>query len=261
MTNVNLDTVLQRSKELRALTKYPDAIELLTEALKSNTDARLYFSRGITFDLMDLPEQAVIDLSKAIKLDPNNVKYYYNRACIFSHLLRRDKDAISDFEELLKLDPDNVKAHQECCLSLLVVGSLSQAWEHAEAALRLAPDNALTQFCAGEAQLSLNRFSDATESLTRAVDLAPEDAHSWAALGGAHESIGSPEDLELAAQAYSQAIRLTRDSAVYFYSRARILMKLGRTDAAIDDLRHALTLNPDEATMMLIDLCLARLPK
>jgi tetratricopeptide (TPR) repeat protein len=257
MNEMSVDVAIRKSKELRAASKYHEAIELLTMAIRHTSDARLYFSRGLIFDLMHQREQAVADITKAIELDPTNVNYYYNRGCILSHWLHRDEEAIDDFEKMLELESDNMEAHRESCLCLLVLGRLDEAWEHAIAAQRLAPGDALTHFCVGESQMSLKRFGDATESFTRAVELDPDTALYWAALARAHRNLGSRPELELAVQAYSRAIQLVPDSALYFQSRGALRLQLGMTDDAIADLRHALTLHPDDVTLMLINSFLA----
>lgn len=187
MSHTELDEVLRKAKELRIAGKDHAAIELLTQAIHDNPDARLYFSRGVQFDLTDRPEQAVADYTSAIQLDPANAKYYLNRGCILSHWLQKDKEAVCDFEKVLELEPNNVEAHRECCMCLLILGRPNSAWQHAIDALRLAPNDPPALFCVGEAHMSLGRFDDAIESLARAVELDPGQAHYSDALIRARE--------------------------------------------------------------------------
>ncbi|HBI44211.1 MAG TPA: hypothetical protein DDY78_15365 [Planctomycetales bacterium] len=261
MTNVNIDAILEKSKELRLTGEYIKAIRVLTDVLEEHADARLYNSRGRHWWLLDRPEAAVADFTRAIELDSDNVKYHLNRGCILSHLLKRNSEAVCDFEKVLELEPTNAEAHQQCCLCLLIMGKPDRAWEHAAAALRLAPGEVETQFCVGEAQMSLKRFPEAVEALTQAVELDPDQALYWSALGRARRNLGSEADLELALLAYSRAIELNASSAGYFYSRGTLRWQLEMVEGARADLRHALTLNPDKATLMLTNIRLAEIDK
>ena len=203
---MNIDGFIRKAKELRSATKYQDAVDLLTALMKDTTNARLSFSRGLNFELLELPNEAVADFTTAIELDPKTAKYYYHRGCIRSHALQRDEEAIDDFKKVLELEPNHVDAHRECCLCLLVMGRPHQAWDHAEVAYRLAPDDPETHFCRGEAQMSLKQFDHATESFSRAVELSPETSFYWSALGRARENLGSKPDWEFAVLAYSRAL-------------------------------------------------------
>lgn len=188
---MNIDTVLQECKELRKVDKYADAIKLLNEALRETADARLFYSRGITFDLMDQREKAVEDLTSAILLDKTNPKYYFERGCILSYPIGKDDEAIHDFERVLQLDPNHVEAHLQCCGSLLIMGRPNRALEYAEAALRLAPDEASTHYYLGESYISLKRFDEAVASLKRAVELDSTKDQYSSALNRALEKLGN----------------------------------------------------------------------
>jgi tetratricopeptide (TPR) repeat protein len=188
---MDIDTVLQKCRELRKLDSHADAIVVLNNALREVPDARLFHARGITFEQMDQPTKAVEDITSAIRFDKTNAKYVFDRGCILAFPLDRNEDAIRDFEEVLKLQPDHVEAHRQLCGSLLIMGRPNRALEHAEIALRLAPNDARTHFWLGETYLSLKRFNDALMSLKRAVELdATQDQYSSAlnrALRHSHE--------------------------------------------------------------------------
>jgi tetratricopeptide (TPR) repeat protein len=190
---MNIDDVLRESRERRKLDRYTEAIKLLTDALRETADARLFYSRGITFDLMDQREKAVEDLTSAIQLDDTNAKYYFERGSILSYPLGRDEEAIRDFERALQLDPAHVEAHRQCAGCLLIMGRPNRALEHAEAALRLAPGEAETHYFLGEAYISLNRFEEAVASLKRAVELDPTQEQYASALSRALEKRGAAE--------------------------------------------------------------------
>ena len=131
---MNIDTVLQQARELRKVDKHAQAVELLDQKLRETADARLFHSRGITFEQMDQPVKAVEDITSAILLDNTIPRYFFDRACILADPLKRHREAIDSFEQAIQLDPEYVDAHRQCCGSLLVMGMPNRALEHAEAA-------------------------------------------------------------------------------------------------------------------------------
>jgi tetratricopeptide (TPR) repeat protein len=258
MSEAEVDAVLARAAELRAAGMYQEAIDLLTEAVQAAPCARLFFARGRVLDVSARDEDAVADYTRAIELDPTNPAYYYHRGRALSHPLDRDEEAVRDFERALELRPGDARAHRSCCLSYLLVGPPAIALTHAEAAVRLAPDDALSHFCLGQSLNSLKRDTDSLGPFLRAVELAPECDNYWSALAGAYERAGGAGVPELALAAVSRAIDLGPSSASKFLSRGSLLLKMGRPEEAVADLRHALTLDPNGLTRMLVDSYLER---
>lgn len=190
MTRQDTDDVLRKCRELRKMERDAETIELLDNAIRQHTDARLFYSRGVTFYLMDQPEKAVEDLTSAISLDETNPKFHFKRGCILSHILERDGDAIHDFQHVLDQEPGNVEALHEICLCLLVMGRPNRALEHVEVALELAPNDSTTHFCLGESYMSLERFDEAVASFTKATELDSSQDHYSTGLARALERQG-----------------------------------------------------------------------
>jgi tetratricopeptide (TPR) repeat protein len=187
--SMNIDTVLTESRKLRKANRHADSLKLLNEALERTPDARLYYSRAMTYDLMEQSAKAVEDLTSAIALDKTNPMYFFDRGSILASPLDRDADAIPDFEEAIRLKPDFADAHRQCCGCLLIMGRPNRALEHAEAALKLEPDEASSHFFVGEAYISLKQFGRAVAALRRAVELDPTMDYAVSALRRAEERV------------------------------------------------------------------------
>jgi tetratricopeptide (TPR) repeat protein len=69
------------------------------------TDAMVYYARGQVYEDSDKHELAFIDFTEFIKLQPNDVYGYTNRAVSLESLGQIDK-AIQDMEQALKLSDD-----------------------------------------------------------------------------------------------------------------------------------------------------------
>jgi tetratricopeptide (TPR) repeat protein len=197
MSEAHIKEVLAEAQKLRASERDGEAIELLTDALASNTDARLFYSRSVQYWLADQNDLAIADVTRAIELDPRKPKYFFHRGYLQSHLKDNDFEAVLDFEKVLELDAEHVDAHREICLCLLLLGKPSVAWKHALAAARLDPDDATTHFCVGQTQMSLKQYDGAVASFAKATELNPERSNYWDALTHARERQNESETRDI----------------------------------------------------------------
>jgi tetratricopeptide (TPR) repeat protein len=107
----NLVSALQhRGMEYTTQQQYPEAIVDLTEALKLKPDdAGIYERRAYVEMKTNAYDKALSDYSEAIKLKPNEIRYYLYRSYIYE--TKNDiKSSMADTERALKLDPNNQEA-------------------------------------------------------------------------------------------------------------------------------------------------------
>jgi tetratricopeptide (TPR) repeat protein len=99
-----------RAFEAAGQRKYQNAIADLTEALKVNPqDARTYEQRAAMEMQAKDYDKAVADYSQAIKLTPDEISNYLYRGYVYE--LKRDKkSAMADTQSALKIDPTNQEA-------------------------------------------------------------------------------------------------------------------------------------------------------
>jgi len=86
--------------------RYRTAAEYFTRAIWENpVNAELYFLRGNAKAKLKLNDEAILNYTTAIKLDPE-MKYYENRGLTFIEI-KDYRNAISDFNEALIFDSTN----------------------------------------------------------------------------------------------------------------------------------------------------------
>ena len=76
------------------------------------------------------------------------------------------------------------------------------------------------------------------------MELNPDLGAAWTNMGMGYEELDRTED---ALKADNKAIKLNRDDEVALYNKAKILMKLGKYDRALETLDKVLDINPDHA--------------
>lgn len=154
------------------------------------------------------PDKALSEFSAAIKQHPQNVEALEGRGNA-NFLKARFKEAIKDYTEVLRLGKDSSQVRSNLCAAGIRVRDFSAAAQHCEEAIRQDPKSAEAHFNSASAYAALERDSDALEQLNAAIELAK----------------------------YTD----------YFYNRSIILNKLGKTEAALEDLRTVLDMDTKNA--------------
>ncbi|HRV45928.1 MAG TPA: tetratricopeptide repeat protein [Smithellaceae bacterium] len=166
---------------------------------------------------------AISAYSRAIELDPTNIKAYYFRARISG-----DKNqAMSDYYKILSIEAKTSEEH------------LIRAWTYKELDQR---DSAFQEFGkaiekAGNNKEKAEAYADRARyyTLFRPRPYAEPSAQKI------------PNALELSIRDYDQAIALDSNDPSYFHNRANSYLGLGRYDEAIADLSEGLRINPKSA--------------
>lgn len=125
---------------------YKYAIELLDKSIKLKNDFEIsYFYRAVAYHALNELNSAILDYTKAIKLNPKMTDAYYNRAKII--LEKKDstkaqiEKAIDDLDKALKLDDKFIDALYAISCAYKKVEDYHKALEYLDKLLTLAPDS------------------------------------------------------------------------------------------------------------------------
>lgn len=160
--------------------------------------------------------------SRAIELDPVNIKAYYFRARI-----SEKNQAMSDYYKILSIDPKDSETH------------LIRAWTYKELDQR---DPALQEF--GKAiEKARGNKEKAAAYFDRGIYYTLFRHRSYVA--SSKQDI--PGALELSVRDFSSAIALDSADPSYFHNRANSYLGLGQYDLAIEDFNAGIRLDPKRA--------------
>ena len=88
------------------------AIQACTRAIDSKSSkvnmATLYFNRGVEWGLQGKYDNAIVDYSAVLKLNPKHREAYNNRGNAYKRKGKYD-EAVADYSEAIKLDPANAQ--------------------------------------------------------------------------------------------------------------------------------------------------------
>ena len=76
---------------------------------------------------------------KAIAIEPNNSRLYYNLGVAYSRV-EKYKEASAQFSNAIRIDPKFPEAHGALAVSCYMLKQYDAAWEHAKTAKKLGYD-------------------------------------------------------------------------------------------------------------------------
>ena len=237
-----LARVRRQGAALAASGKLDAASELYHHALlHSPGNPGLLFELGMIDFRQRNWESAIANFTASQKGDPANIKtlYYLAEAYFAQSDLDHARETIATAARLAPNDPQVCQKYGEYLASTLETRREGVAW--LEKAQRLNPALEHIEFEIGKAQFQLTDFQSAITNLENALRQEPENgeadfllAESWSRLG----------HWEKARTCYEDSLTHGYVDARAYYGLGQSLVQLGLSRAAIEPLRHALSLQP-----------------
>lgn len=125
--------------------KYDNSIEFLNKSIQIKNDFDIsYFFRAACHQAKENWDEAMLDYTKAIQLNPKMTDAYYNRAKII--LSRKDiinpkiENAIEDLKKAIELDDKFIDAMYAMAAGLKKLGKYEEAIEYLDKIIKIEPD-------------------------------------------------------------------------------------------------------------------------
>lgn len=125
--------------------KYSNALENINMSIQLKDDWDIsYFYRGVVNQALGNYDDAMIDYTKSIKLNPKMIDAYYNKAYIT--LSRKDleapniKQAVKDLEIAIELDPKFIDALYAMAAAHKKLGNYHDSLVYLEKLLQIEPN-------------------------------------------------------------------------------------------------------------------------
>jgi|GEM_PF-1363020 len=187
----------------------------------------------------DSLNEAMVQYTKAIELNPNNAVAYNNRGYI-KEQLKNYQGAIEDYNKTIALDPKNAFAYNNRGYSKHLLGNDKEAIEDYNKSIELNPNNDWAYFYRGETNYKLNNYAGARFDFTKAIELNPKDARSYNGRG-LIESESKNDNAAIID--YNKAIELNPKLALAYFNRGYSKSALQNDNGAIEDYTKALELD------------------
>jgi len=194
---------------------------------------------------------ALVDLSKAIELAPNEPEYYFQRANAYEANGQLDL-ALADFDHVITLKQDFLPAYIPRAEIKMLKKQRPAAIEDLDAVDHLAPKEADLRFNLAEINVHLDRLPVAIEQYGLWIRSHPDDSRMAQAMSGRCVSSAlQNQDLSNALSDCSTALRRTdktdKHYSYLYADRALVRLRQGDYGKAISDCNDALKIMPNNA--------------
>ena len=263
---------------IEAHTPVPTAVSIppATPTPDPELTADTYYEIALARITADDADDALVNLSKAIDLNPNYVDAYFLRGLIYGSQYDFDK-AIADFEKVVELDPSHTDAkamHADAYAARGADYALEKNYDKAiadfERAIELDPDKAefkaaatyflrgATRYEEGDNESAFADLDRAISDIEKIIELDPDNSEVRIAIREAYLVRGIAHfqgenydraiaDLERAIELENSAADL-KEAAAYAYLRRGVShAEGGDHDRAIADFNRAVEIEPENS--------------
>ena len=265
---------------IEAHTPVPTAVSIppATPTPDPELTADSYYEIALARITADDADDVLVNLSKAIDLNPNYVDAYFLRGLIYGSQYDFDK-AIADFEKVVELDPSHTDAkamHADAYAARGADYALEKNYDKAiadfERAIELDPDKAefkaaaaatyflrgATRYEEGDNESAFADLDRAISDIEKIIELDPDNSEARIAIGEAYLVRGIAHfqggnydraiaDLERAIELENSAADL-KGAAAYAYLRRGVShAEGGDHDRAIADFNRAVEIEPENS--------------
>jgi putative PEP-CTERM system TPR-repeat lipoprotein len=258
------------------LNQFDDALKKANELLQIDPTADTHLLKGEILTRKNDRAGAIAEFNEAIKIEPNNLGGYIERAQL---LIAQSEDAKAqaDVKAALTIAPRSVPAQYLQALLMArakdyagadttltkyattfpsfprgyylqaVVKSSLKQYEQAESAitayLGAVPNDLGGEKVLADIQLKKGNAAAAADTLEKITADTPDDAQSLAMLGQAYMQLGKSQQ---AVDAFDRASKLAPDNATVLRGLALNHLSQGQTSQGTSELEKALQLAPDD---------------
>ncbi len=192
------------------------------------------------------PEAAIVDLDRAVRMNPQSSIGYRLKGEIEAGLKRFDA-ALADIDHAIDLNADDPYNLLSKAMYFRMREKYGEARDTVEAAIGLDPDLPESYFERGRIVLAEGDGAQAVLDFEKFKRLRPDDLATDYNLGLAYRAAGRLLDADAA---MDRVLRQTPDDVDARQIRAGILRALGDTGEALDDLAAAIALAPQNLSLI-----------
>jgi len=233
---------ITRGGALRELGRNKEAVEDFTQAIllkpKRYWLAQSYHSRGVSEFKLGMMQEALHDYNLSIQLDTTRAEFYINRARLFGNINHTDS-AIIDASKAVRLEPEN----GEYIGTKGAIHYLRREYEKAltdyNTALKIDPTNPTAYLNRGILMIDRKEYKAAIEDFTNALQIQPSLSEAYLNRALCKKNLN---DFENSVNDYNMAISLNPNFGLAYFQRALLNIQRKKFISVCSDLKLAMNL-------------------
>ncbi|HLG03681.1 MAG TPA: tetratricopeptide repeat protein [Bacteroidia bacterium] len=238
---------IKRAKEMMDKNNFKGAKKFLSSCIEKeiNNPEYFYLRAECNYQLGD-GQGSLGDLNWAIKLAPDSVKYWHNRATVYYALMEFAKSE-KDYLKALALTRgrvDSATIMAEYAPILVFLGDTARALKMYVEALALDSLNFAVLVNYGNLLNDIDRSPEAIMLLTKALAQDTNHVMVNSNIGFTYSEMG---EYQKAIPYFDRCIRLDPNSAFPYSNRAYCKLKTGDTKGALRDVQKSIKLFPENS--------------
>jgi tetratricopeptide (TPR) repeat protein len=232
---------LDISIEFQRMRMYPEAVDVLKEALRVNkyNESALY-ELGRCYDIMGESQEAVKSYTEFIDEQPYSSTAWYNLGNAYSKLEDFDK-AVWAYDYAILINDEFGPAHFNIGNSYLSLEKYHKAIEHFEMCQKHDGDDAMAMCYIGEAYEQLNEFDLSKHYYKKSIEMEPMLPEAWLGLGIVEDLLGNTREGIVLIQ---KALDFDPENAGIYHVLAGAYEKLELREETLFHYEKSLELNP-----------------
>jgi len=138
--------------------------------------AEYYYQVGISSLRLDQRDKAIEAYKEAIKLEPDNTKYYLELTNVYMNSQpQENKLALDVIKKAIKIDTNNANAYRYLGSIFFNTGKYEESIVARKKAIELKPDDPENYIGLGTSYFLLWEFQNTVDIMEKAIDLDPND--------------------------------------------------------------------------------------
>lgn len=164
-------------KGLKKLRKkdFKGALEVFDELAEIEPMYEVFHNRGSIYFKMNNYENAILDYTKAIQLDPNLPEAYLGLGIVYTRLGQYEK-AEYHYSKVIQVEPANENAYTNRGFARMKLQNFSGALEDFNQSLRLNPKNGLVYANRGSLYYQIDKLAEARQDWEKAGKFGVREA-------------------------------------------------------------------------------------
>src|SRR5262245_43776109 len=238
------DEDLDKGRKLLAEGRFIEALNVFNRYKQAYpADARAYFHAGMSLAEAGRLTAAALELSEAVRLDPQRPEYLALQANVFARLKQKDhaNDVLAIFQSSAaeRLEASWLQMLSEVYYRL-------ERFDDALSMLNLlekrSPDDPRLDLNRGQVYAIQSQFEQAQDSFRKSIAKHPDNALAHFELG---KLFYQGNDLMAAKKALLEAVRLEKNNPQYLQKLGAVCLALQEVDEAVTHLELAAALDPN----------------